>query len=132
MWHRRCAPPASSDDAVESVVARFLPVLDNLEAALAAAQQPGAGVENIRTGVSMIHGQFKGAFAEFGVEEIDAVGQPFDPSLHEAVSQLETSDVPEGQVVQQLRKGYRNRERLLRAATVVVARPPSTDGEAQA
>ena len=113
-------------NAVESVVGRFLPVLDNLEMALAAAQQPAAGVETIRTGVSMIHGQFKGAFAEFGVEEIDAVGQPFDPSLHEAVSQRETSEVPEGQVVQQLRKGYRNRERLLRPASVVVARPPST------
>ncbi len=114
-------------NAVESVVSRFLPVLDNLEMALAAAQQPSAGVENIRTGVAMIHGQFKGAFGEYGIEEIDAVGQPFDPSVHEAVSQVETTEVPEGQVVQQLRKGYRNRERLLRPASVVVARPPATD-----
>jgi len=114
-------------NATESVATRFLPVLDNLEMALLAAQQPGAGIDTIRTGVAMIHGQCKGAFAEFGIEEVDAVGMPFDPSVHEAVSQQETTGVPEGQVVQQLRKGYRNRERLLRPASVVVARRPASE-----
>ena len=52
--------------------------------------------------------------------------QPFDPNFHEAVSQQESADVPEGQVLQQLRKGYRLRERLLRPATVVVARKPAS------
>ena len=52
--------------------------------------------------------------------------KPVDPNLHEAVSQQETADAPEGQVVQQLRKGYRLRDRLLRPATVIVAKPPST------
>jgi molecular chaperone GrpE len=53
------------------------------------------------------------------------VGLPFDPAIHEAVSQQETTDVPEGQVVQQLRKGYRFKDRLLRPATVVVAKKPA-------
>jgi molecular chaperone GrpE len=111
--------------AVESVVTRLLPVMDTFEMALAATHQPGVSLDSLRTGVNMIHGQFRGVFSDLGLEEIQAVGQPFDPSLHEAVSQQETSEVPEGQVVQQLRKGYRNRDRLLRAASVVVARPPA-------
>lgn len=111
--------------AVEGVIGRFLPVLDNFEMAMAAARLPATTLETLRAGVEMIHGQLRGALTEFGVEEIDAAGKPFDPSIHEAVSQQETADVPEGQVVQQVRKGYRLRERLLRPASVVVARPPS-------
>jgi molecular chaperone GrpE len=53
---------------------------------------------------------------------MDATGKPFDPNIHEAVSQQESDDVPEGHVMQQLRKGYKIRERLLRPATVVVAK----------
>ena len=56
----------------------------------------------------------EGAAADGGVEEVEAAGKPFDPNLHEAVSQKETAEVPEGQVVQQLRKGYILRDRLLR------------------
>jgi molecular chaperone GrpE len=63
---------------------------------------------------------------EAGLEEIDAAGKPFDPNLHEAVSQQETSAVPEGYVAQQLRKGYRLRDRLVRPATVIVAKKPSS------
>ena len=58
------------------------------------------------------------------LEEIDAANQAFDPNLHEAVSHQESTDVPEGQVLQQLRKGYRLCERLIRPASVVVARKP--------
>ena len=63
---------------------------------------------------------------ESGLEEIDATGQTFDPNLHEAVSQQESADVPEGHVLQQLRKGYKLRDRLLRPATVVVAKKPAS------
>ena len=69
--------------------------------------------------------QFKSVLAEAGLEELDALGKPFDPNLHEAVSQQETPEVPEGQVVQQLRKGYKFRDRLLRPASVVVAKQPA-------
>ena len=60
-----------------------------------------------------------------GLEEIDATNQPFDPNLHEAVSHQESAAVPEGQVLQQLRKGYKLRDRLIRPASVVVARKPA-------
>ena len=111
--------------ATETVLGRFIPVLDNFDMALAAAGQANATVEVLKVGVGMIQGQLKGAFNEAGLEEIPALGQPFDPSLHEAVSQVETVDVPEGQVMQVLRKGYRLRERLLRPASVVVAKVPA-------
>jgi molecular chaperone GrpE len=73
----------------------------------------------------MIHQQLKSALVDAGLEELDAAGKPFDPNIHEAVSQQETAKVPEGQVVQQLRKGYKFRDRLLRPASVVVAKPPA-------
>ena len=117
------------DDArrsgTESAVAKLLPALDNFEMALAATHQAGVSVETLRTGITMIQSQLKGVISELGVEEINAAGQPFDPAIHEAVSQQETAEAPEGQVVQQLRKGYRMRERLIRPASVVVARKPS-------
>ncbi len=112
---------------VEATLGKLLPVLDNFDMALAATVQPNATVETLKVGVAMIHGQLRGVITDSGLEEVDALGQPFDPALHEAVSQLETADVPEGQVVQQLRKGYRFRERLLRPASVVVAKHPSAD-----
>ena len=73
----------------------------------------------------MIQGQIRGVFSDAGVEEVPALGIAFDPSVHEAVSQQETSDVPEGQVVQVVRKGYRVRDRLIRPASVVVAKAPA-------
>jgi molecular chaperone GrpE len=72
----------------------------------------------------MISSQLKNALAESGLEEIDAGGKPFDPNLHEAVSQEKTTEVPEGHVVRQIRKGYKFRNRLLRPAGVVVSRKP--------
>lgn len=112
--------------ANEELVRKLLPVLDNFEAALAAVG-PGTTFENFKTGVAMIHNQLRQALAEAGVEEINATGQIFDPNLHEAVAQRESADVPEGHVLQQVRKGYRLSARLLRPASVVVAqpRPPS-------
>jgi molecular chaperone GrpE len=111
--------------ANESLLQKLVPVLDTFDMALAATQtnQPGA-VQSLQAGVSMIHQQLKSALAEAGLEEIDAADKPFDPNFHEAVSQQESTAVPEGQVLQQLRKGYKLRERLLRPATVVVAKAP--------
>jgi len=73
----------------------------------------------------MIFQQLKKVLTESGLEEVDASGQTFDPNLHEAVSQQESKEVPEGNVLQQLRKGYKLRDRLLRPATVVVAKKPA-------
>ena len=112
--------------ANESLLEKLVPVLDSLEMALAATQvaQADAG-QSLQAGVSMIGQQLKQALTEAGLEEVDAAGKPFDPNLHEAVAQRETADAPEGQVIQQLRKGYKLRERLLRPATVIVAKPPA-------
>jgi molecular chaperone GrpE len=74
----------------------------------------------------MIHQQLKGALTEAGLEEIDALGQPFDPAVHEAVSQQESAEVAEDHIAQQLRKGYKFKDRLLRPATVIVAKKPAT------
>jgi molecular chaperone GrpE len=118
------------EDAVkfanESLMKKLIPVLDNFEMALAAAQKTDtANAQSLQTGVAMILQQLRSALMESGLEEVDAAGKTFDPNLHEAVSQQESADVPEGQVLQQLRKGYKLRDRLIRPATVVVAKKPA-------
>jgi molecular chaperone GrpE len=110
-----------------SLLQKLLPVLDNFEMALTAAQTAqGDKLASLQSGVAMIQQQLKSALTDTGLEEIDAAGKPFDPTLHEAVSQQETADVPEDHVAQQLRKGYKFKDRLLRAATVIVAKKPGT------
>lgn len=110
----------------ESVLGRLLPVLDTFEMAMQAASQANTNLESLRAGVAMIQGQLRNTVADYGVEEIDAVGKPFDPSLHEALSQQETTETPDGHVLSQNRKGYRMKDRLLRPAAVVVARKPAS------
>ena len=121
----------ASKYANESLLKKLIPVLDNFDMALAAVSSAqgetasSANTDSLQQGVSMIQQQLRQALAEAGLEEINAAGQPFDPNYHEAVSQQESAEVPEGHVVQQLRKGFKLRERLLRPATVVVAKAPS-------
>jgi len=106
-----------------ALLQKILPVLDHFEMALAAVQNTKDNhAASLQAGIAMIQHQLKAVLAETGLEEIDAAGKPFDPTWHEAVSQLESADVPEGNVLQQLRKGYRLKERLLRPATVIVAK----------
>jgi len=115
--------------ANESLIKKLIPVLDNFEMAIAAASQAPAQAEtnqSLQTGVAMIQHQLKNALLETGLEELDAAGKTFDPNWHEAVDQRETTEFAEGQVMQQLRKGYKLRDRLIRPATVVVARKPAT------
>jgi len=113
--------------ANESLLQKLIPALDNFDMAIAAAAGAKEGAaQSLQTGVNMILSQLRNALTEAGLEEIEAAGKPFDPNFHEAVSQQETSEVPEGHVVQQLRKGYRLRERLLRPATVIVAKKPAS------
>ena len=109
-----------------SLLEKLIPALDNLDMALAAANNAEShSLESLKTGLAMIYNQLKSALAETGLEEIDATNQPFDPNLHEAVSHQVSAELPEGQVLQQLRKGYKLRERLIRPASVVVARKPA-------
>jgi molecular chaperone GrpE len=112
--------------ANESLLTKLLPVLDAFEMALAATANAGerSAANSLQAGIVMVSNQLKSILAECGLEEINAGGKPFDPNLHEAVSQEPTDEVPEGRVLRQIRKGYKFRNRLLRPAGVVVAAKP--------
>lgn len=102
------------------VLKEMLPVVDNLERAIEHATAH-AGTNPIVEGVQLVLRQFLTAFERLDVTPIEAAGQPFDPNLHEAISQQET-DAPPGTVVQVLQRGYKSGDRLLRPALVVVAK----------
>lgn len=111
--------------ANESLLEKIMPILDAFEKATSAAQTAGPGdLKALREGVAMIHAQLKNTLTEAGLEEVDAAGKPFDPTVHEAISQQDSETVADGHVLQQLRKGYKLRERLLRPAMVIVAKHP--------
>ena len=117
------------DDAIrfanEALVKELLPIIDNLERAIAHA----AGAENgkpLVEGVEMVLKGFLDVLSKFGVSQIVAVGQPFDPTKHEAIAQVMSDDHEPNTVVAELHKGYMFRDRLLRAALVSVAKAPET------
>jgi molecular chaperone GrpE len=97
----------------------FLTVADNLDLALS-AQGPA---EDLKRGVEMIHRQMIELLRRFGVTEVSAVGQPFDPTVHEAVAREESAEVKSPTVSAELRRGYKLHDRLLRPAMVKVAVP---------
>ncbi|MEI6872704.1 MAG: nucleotide exchange factor GrpE [Verrucomicrobiota bacterium] len=107
-----------------SFVEKIVPVLDSFELGLAAARSNEAAAP-IVSGMEMVRRQLDEVLHQFGVEAVDATGHPFDPNLHEAVAQEPSSEVVEGSVVRQLRKGYRLKDRLVRAALVVVSGGPA-------
>ena len=98
----------------------LLPVLDNFDYGMAAAKAESEG-SNLYVGLSMVLRQIQDFLKDNGVEEISAVGMPFDPNLHEAVSQQPSDTVAEGTVISQTRRGYKLRDRLLRPASVIVS-----------
>ena len=103
-----------------SVVTEMLPVLDNLERALKAAKD--AGEENsLVQGVSMVQGQFLEVLKRFGVTRIEALDQPFDPNLHEALTQMPSADHVPNTVIHVEETGYKLNDRVIRAAKVVVS-----------
>jgi molecular chaperone GrpE len=77
--------------------------------------------------MTMVQKQLTDFLKENGVDEIPSVGQPFDPNVHDAVSQQPTADAPEGTILTQIRRGYKLRDRLLRPASVVVAAAPAAE-----
>jgi molecular chaperone GrpE len=107
-----------------ALLQKLIPTLDAFEMALAAVK-PDPATQSLRAGIVMVSNQLKSTLLEAGLEEIDATGKMFDPASHEAVSQKEAADVPEGRVVQQIRKGYKFHNRLIRPASVIVAKKPS-------
>jgi molecular chaperone GrpE len=111
----------------EAVVRDMLEVIDNLERASAAAT--GGDPQGIQQGVQLVLRLFYSKLERYDVRPIEAKGTPFDPRMHDAISQVPTADVPPGTVISELQKGYKIGDRLLRPATVVVAiAPPATAG----
>lgn len=111
----------------EDLLRTLLPVFDNLERAIQSAQR-SSDVKAIADGLAMIQRQFVDALGREGIARVPAVGQPFDPSVHEAIQQVETSDSPPGTVLAEVQPGYTQGDRLVRAAVVVVSKAKSEDG----
>ena len=108
--------------ANEALIEELLPTMDSFEMAISAARNSDDNsIDSLKTGIEMVYTQLKRTLEEIGVTEIDAIGQAFDPSQHEAMSRKKTDEAEEGTVLEQTRKGYRLRDRLLRAASVIVA-----------
>ena len=122
-------------DARSRVLREMLPVVDNLERALAHAESTGNSGQDggLVEGIRLVLRQFAQAFERCGVTPVAAEpGVPFDPTEHEAVSQAETADAPPGSVATVLQTGYRIGDRLLRPALVVVAKAPAAQPDGSA
>jgi len=115
----------------ENLVKDLLPTVDNLERAVDHARQnEGGDIEGLLQGVELVLRELRGVFARHGVEEIEAEGKTFDPSVHEAMAQAPDDSVPANTVVQVFQRGYRLRDHLIRPASVIVSKP-SREGGAQ-
>jgi molecular chaperone GrpE len=108
--------------AREDVLKELLPVFDNLERATSHASQ-ATDVKALTEGISMVARQFLDTLSKLGIERVAALGLPFDPSVHEAVQHLETTEHAPGTVAMELQAGYRLGDRVIRPAMVVVAKP---------
>jgi molecular chaperone GrpE len=106
------------DYAVADAIKSLLPVVDSLERAL---QVKSDGAE-LRSGVELIYKQLLAALAKLSVNPIVSKGEAFDPRYHEAIEMVETADAPDHQVIEELQRGYKFRDRLLRPAMVKVAK----------
>jgi molecular chaperone GrpE len=105
----------------EQLLGELLPALDNLERALKHAPEG----DPLAVGVKQTEKQLLAALEKFGVTRFASLGQPFDPSLHEAIQQVETKDLPSGSVATEFASGYKINNRLLRPAMVAVAKSPA-------
>jgi molecular chaperone GrpE len=103
-----------------ATIQEFFTVFDHFQMAMDHVDEK-ADVATLKQGMDMILAEFKRTFENLGVEPINAVGKPFDPTEHEAVSQEPSTEIEEGTVIRQWKNGYRMGERLLRPATVVVS-----------
>ena len=107
------------EEVLRDVLLQIAPILDNLDRALAQATDDAA---SLREGVELIQTQFHEVLRRYGLEAIEAVGQPFDPTRHEALMQIESEEHPPGTVVDETEKGYTLNQRVVRPARVVVSK----------
>jgi molecular chaperone GrpE len=115
--------------ANEQMALELLTVIDHLSLALKHANEGGNSGEALQQGVEMVYKQFRDVLEKFGITTFKAEGEPFDPAMHEAIMQVETSDVPENRVVQVFQDGYLYHEKILRHAKVGVSKKPSAKPE---
>ena len=106
------------DFAAADVIKTILPALDSFERALKAS----GDASEFRSGIELIYRQLQDALQRAGVQPIESVGQAFDPKVHEAIEMVDTTDVPDHHVLDELQRGYKYKDRLLRPAMVRVAR----------
>ena len=106
------------DFATADTIKSLLPVIDSFERAL----QTRSGGGDFRSGVELIHKQLQDVLTKLGVRAIPAKGEPFDPRYHEAIEMVETSEAPDHEVLEELQRGYKLKDRLLRPAMVKVAK----------
>ena len=105
------------DYAVQNAVEPFLGVMDNFQLALNAE----GSVDQVRSGVELILRQMDDVLRGLNVQSVESVGQQFDPRVHEALGSIETAEYPDHQVIEEIRKGYKLRDKLLRPALVKIA-----------
>jgi molecular chaperone GrpE len=108
------------DYAAADAIKSLLPAMDSLERAL----QVKADAAELRNGVELIYKQLLAALAKLSVHPIVSKGEAFDPRYHEAIEMVDTTDAPDHQVLEELQRGYKLKDRLLRPAMVKVARNP--------
>ena len=113
------------DYTISNTVEPFLGVMDNFQLALRA----DGTVEQLRSGVELILKQMEEALRGLNVQPVESVGEQFDPRIHEALGSIETKEFPDHQVLEEIRKGYRIREKLLRPALVRIAENPDQVSE---
>jgi molecular chaperone GrpE len=128
-YKKRCA--REKEEGIKyantSLLEKLVPIVDNFELGLEAAR--GEGEKSpIYSGMSLVLKQLKDFLVDHGLQPIEAVGQKFDPNLHEAIAH-EASRAPEGTVTRQTRRGYRFKDRLLRPSSVAVSRGPRKSDE---
>jgi molecular chaperone GrpE len=114
----------------EDLLKELLPVFDNLERGIQSGKT-ATEVKAVVDGLQMILKQFDGTLARIGIQKVPTIGTPFDPMVHEAIQQVETSEHPPGTVVAEVQPGYMAGERLVRAAMVVVAKPKAEGSDAK-
>lgn len=115
------------EETLRDVLAQIAPLLDNMRRALGQEASDG---QALKQGVELIITQFQDVLKGYGLEEIEAVGQPFDPNVHEAMLEVESAVHPAGIVLEEMEKGYTLRERVMRPARVVVSKGSPGDGAA--
>jgi molecular chaperone GrpE len=117
------------DETLRNVLLEIGPMLDNFRRALG---QQTDDVASFRQGMEIIFKQFNDILSGYGLVEIDAEGQPFDPNLHEALAQVASDEHPPGTVIQEMEKGYMLNDRVVRHARVVVSTVKAQNGASDA